>query len=57
VRVDEAEEWSRVEPDDGVTDGDVEDFSIALAPSAVAVWIRVRDAAGNEVVFSPRLVD
>ena len=48
---------TRVEPDDGVTDGDVEEFSIALAPSAVAVWIRARDVAGNEAVFSPRLVD
>jgi hypothetical protein len=47
--------WRPIEPVDGVTDGAEEEYEISLDPGVVAVWIRVRDVAGNEAVFSPRL--
>jgi hypothetical protein len=55
LRRGEEEAWQPIDPVDGVTDGDREDYRIELAADAVAVWIRVSDVAGNEAVFSPRL--
>ena len=55
LRADGEEEFRRIEPVDGVIDAPVEEFEITLDASAVAVWIRVRDAAGNEALISPRL--
>jgi hypothetical protein len=40
-----------------VIDGPVEEFELTLDDSTVAVWIRARDTAGNEVLISPRLDD
>ena len=57
LRADGEEEFRRIEPVDGVIDAPVEEFEITLDASTVAVWIRVRDAAGNEALISPRLED
>lgn len=56
-RRDGEEEFRRLEPVDGVIDAPVEEFELTLGKSTVAVWIRVRDVAGNEAMISPRLDD
>jgi hypothetical protein len=56
-RRDGEEEFRRLEPVDGVIDGPLEDFELTLDESTVAVWIRIRDTAGNEALVSPRLDD
>jgi hypothetical protein len=56
-RLNGEEEFRRLEPVDGVIDGPVEEFELTLDDSTVAVWIRARDTAGNEVLISPRLDD
>jgi len=52
-----SERFRRLEPVDGVVDGDREDFQIQIDASTVAVWIRATDVAGNEAVFAPPLGD
>jgi hypothetical protein len=56
-RRDGEDAFRRLEPVDGVIDSPVEEFEITLDASTVVVWIRVRDAAGNETLISPRLED
>lgn len=54
LRVADEEDFRRIEASDGVTDGPVEEFVIARPADGLALWVRVRDAAGNETVLSPR---
>jgi hypothetical protein len=55
LRTSEDRGWQPIEPVDGVTDGTSEEYRIDLAVDTVAIWLRVKDVAGNQAVFSPRL--
>lgn len=57
LRIAGTERFRRIEPVDGVVDGESEEFEIALDAGIDALWIRATDVAGNEAVFTPRLSD